>query len=49
MRNQKQLLIEHLNNKLKLFSEAKTVIVPGSGWIKTIRTNSTTLFNFVGT
>lgn len=38
MRNQKQLLIEHLNNKLKPFSEAKTVIVPDSGWIKTIRT-----------
>ena len=38
LRNQKQLLIEQLDNKLKPFSDAKTTIVPDSGWIKTIRT-----------
>ena len=38
MRNQKRLLIEQLDSKLKPFSDTKTVIVPDSGWIKTIRT-----------
>lgn len=38
MRNQKKLLLQQLDSKLKPFSEAKSVIVPDYGWIKTIRT-----------
>lgn len=38
MRNQKRLLIDQLDSKLKSFLDTKTVIVPDYGWIKTIRT-----------
>jgi predicted DNA-binding mobile mystery protein A len=38
MRNQKRLLIEQLDNKLKPLLESKKVIVPDCGWIKTLRT-----------
>ena len=38
MRNQRKLLIEQLDRKLKPFSGSELVIVPNSGWINTIRT-----------
>ncbi len=38
MRNQRQLLIEQLDRKLKPFSVSESVIVPDKGWINTIRT-----------
>ena len=38
MRNQKKLLIEQLDRKLKPFSDSESIIVPNSGWINTIRT-----------
>ncbi len=38
MRNQRQLLIEQLDRKLKPFSDSESVIVPEKGWINTIRT-----------
>lgn len=39
MRNQRQLLIEHLDRKLKPFSFSESVIVPDKGWINTMRTS----------
>lgn len=38
MRNQRKLLIEQLDRKLKPFSGSELVIVPKNGWINTIRT-----------
>jgi len=38
MRNQRKLLIEQLDRKLKPFSDSESIIVPNSGWINTIRT-----------
>ena len=38
MRNQRKLLIEQLDRKLKPFSGSELVVVPDSGWINTIRT-----------
>lgn len=38
MRNQRKLLIDQLDKKLKPFQNAGTVIVPSGGWINTIRT-----------
>ncbi len=38
MRNQKKLLINQLDRKLKPFSNSGMVIIPDYGWIKTIRT-----------
>ncbi len=38
MRNQKKLLIEQLDRKLKPFSGSEMVIVPDNGWINCIRT-----------
>ncbi len=38
MRNQRKLLIEQLDRKLKPFSGCELVIVPNNGWINTIRT-----------
>lgn len=38
MRNQKRLLIEQLDSKLKPFLDTRFVVVPDYGWIKTIRT-----------
>jgi predicted DNA-binding mobile mystery protein A len=37
MRNQKKLLIEQLDNKLKAFTAAEKVVMPDKGWIHTIR------------
>ncbi|MDO9512896.1 MAG: mobile mystery protein A [Bacteroidales bacterium] len=38
MRNTKKLLIEQLDQKLKLFQKTEQVLVPNKGWIKAIRT-----------
>lgn len=38
MRNKKKLLIEQLDQKLKLFHDAEMVLIPNRGWINTIRT-----------
>lgn len=38
MRNQKKLLIDQLDQKLKHFQGAGNVTVPSSGWVNTIRT-----------
>ncbi|WP_029038481.1 mobile mystery protein A [Salinimicrobium xinjiangense] len=38
MRNQRTLLIEQLDQKLKAFSQTRGVLVPERGWINTIRT-----------
>lgn len=38
MRNQKKLLLEQLDRKLKPFQEIKSIQVPQRGWIHTIRT-----------
>lgn len=38
MRNNRKLLIEQLDQKLKPFSKAGMVLVPNNGWIHTIRT-----------
>lgn len=38
MRNQRKLIIDQLDQKLKTFQEANTIIVPSGGWINTIRT-----------
>jgi len=38
MRNQKKLLIEQLDRKLKPYLGSKRVIIPDNGWINTIRT-----------
>ena len=38
MRNKKKLLIEQLDQKLKYFQKTEMVLVPGKGWINTIRT-----------
>jgi hypothetical protein len=38
MRNQRKLLIDQLDQKLKTFQKASTIIVPSGGWINTIRT-----------
>lgn len=38
MRNQRKLLIDQLDQKLKPFQKAGAVIVPSGGWINTIRT-----------
>ncbi len=38
MRNQRKLLIEQLDRKLKPFLGSKLVIIPSKGWINTIRT-----------
>ena len=38
MRNKQKLLIEQLDQKLKLFSKSREVVVPERGWINTIRT-----------
>ena len=38
MRNKKQLLIEHLDQKLEKFKDSAMVQVPTKGWINTIRT-----------
>lgn len=38
MRNQRKVLVEQLDRKLKPFSGSEKVIVPNSGWINTIRT-----------
>ncbi|MFN3136927.1 MAG: mobile mystery protein A [Allomuricauda sp.] len=37
-RNKQRLLIEQLDEKLRPFHQAKTIIVPEKGWIHTIRT-----------
>lgn len=38
MRNQKKLLLEQLDRKLKPFYGTEIIIIPDHGWIKTIRT-----------
>ena len=38
MRNNRKLLIEQLDNKLKYFQQTKDVVVPDKGWLHTIRT-----------
>ena len=38
MRNQRKLLIEQLDNKMKPFSSTEMVIIPDKGWVNTIRT-----------
>ena len=38
MRNKNKLLIEQLDQKLKSFQKAETILVPDKGWINTIRT-----------
>lgn len=38
MRNQKKLLIEQLDRKLKPFQGTEKVIIPSQGWVYTIRT-----------
>ncbi len=38
MRNQRKLLVEQLDRKLKPFLDSELVIVPDNGWINTIRT-----------
>ncbi|MCD6566913.1 MAG: mobile mystery protein A [Bacteroidales bacterium] len=38
MRNQRKLLIEQLDRKLKPFIGSEMVIIPDNGWINTIRT-----------
>lgn len=38
MRNQRKLLIEQLDRKLKPFLGSEIVIIPDNGWINTIRT-----------
>lgn len=38
MRNQRKLLIEQLDRKLKSFLGSEMVIIPDNGWINTIRT-----------
>ncbi|WP_026710098.1 mobile mystery protein A [Flavobacterium filum] len=38
MRNQKKLLIEQLDRKIKSFQKAENVIIPEKGWIYSIRT-----------
>jgi predicted DNA-binding mobile mystery protein A len=38
MRNQRKLLIEQLDRKLKPFLGSEMVIIPDKGWINTIRT-----------
>lgn len=38
MRNKKKLLIEQLDQKLSEFRSAGLVLMPGKGWINTIRT-----------
>ena len=38
MRNQRKLLIEQLDRKLKPFCGTEMVIIPDNGWINTIRT-----------
>ena len=39
MRNNKKLLIEQLDQRLKPFQKAEKVIVPDKGWINNIRTS----------
>ena len=39
MRNQRKLLIDQLDRKLKPFSGTESIIVPDNGWINSIRTN----------
>ena len=38
MRNQRKLLIEQLDRKLKPFIGSEIIIIPDNGWINTIRT-----------
>ena len=38
MRNQRKLLIEQLDRKLKPFLGSEIIIIPDKGWINTIRT-----------
>ena len=38
MRNQRKLLLEQLDRKLKPFLGSEMVIIPDNGWINTIRT-----------
>jgi len=38
MRNQRKLLVEQLDRKLRPFSASDNVIIPDNGWINTIRT-----------
>lgn len=38
MRNQRKLLVEQLDRKLKPFLGSELVIIPDNGWINTIRT-----------
>ena len=38
MRNKRKLMIDQLDKKIKPFLEAKMVLVPENGWIRTIRT-----------
>jgi len=38
MRNQRKLLVEQLDRKLKPFLGSEVVIIPDNGWINTIRT-----------
>ncbi|MDP2722718.1 MAG: XRE family transcriptional regulator [Bacteroidetes bacterium GWF2_41_31] len=38
MRNQRKLLLEQLDRKLKPFNGTEIVIIPDKGWINTIRT-----------
>lgn len=38
MRNQRKLLVEQLDRKLKPFLGSEMVIIPDNGWINTIRT-----------
>ena len=37
MRNQKKLLLEQLDRKLKPFKEVKEILVPEKGWVNNIR------------
>ncbi|MDA3953018.1 MAG: mobile mystery protein A [Bacteroidales bacterium] len=37
MRNQKKLLVEQLDRKLKPFLSSEIVIIPDNGWINTVR------------
>ena len=38
MRNKRKLMIDQLDKKIEPFLEAKMVLVPENGWIRTIRT-----------
>lgn len=48
MRNQKILLVEQLDRKLKPFIGSELVIIPNRGWINTIRTTLNMTLEQVG-